>query len=87
MMAAKKAQAKPVASSEPEASKDERFPHAVEPPFRAGWEHALTKKHGTRGKAWTSTKSEPQWIVHFADSEAAAWFENAWAAGERQLPS
>ncbi len=87
MMAAKKVQAKPVAPTEPEGSKAESFPHAVDPPYRTGWEHALTKKYGTRGKSWTSTKSEPQWTLHFIDSEAAAWFENTWAVGEPQPPS
>ena len=80
MMAAKKTQAAPGAQSEQNAAQDPSFLHAVEPPFRAGWEHAVTKKYGTRGKAWTSTKSEPQWTLHFKDSGAAAWFKEAWTA-------
>jgi hypothetical protein len=79
-MAAKKAQAASVAESEQQPPESGNFPHTVEPPYRAGWEHALTKKYGTRGKAWTSTKSEPQWTIRFRDSEAAAWFKEAWSA-------
>jgi hypothetical protein len=56
------------------------FPHAVAPPYGAGWEQALTTKYGIRGKKWTSTKSDPQWTVHFKDSEAAAWFKENWGA-------
>jgi hypothetical protein len=79
-MKAKKAQATAVAQPEQQAAKDEAFPHAVESPYRAGWEHALTQKYGLRGKTWTSTKSEPQWTVRFKDSGAAAWFKEAWTA-------
>jgi hypothetical protein len=86
MMANKKAQATPVVRSEQQEAEDETFPHAVESPYRAGWEHALTKKYGTRGKTWTSTKSEPQWTVRFRDDEAAAWFKDTWTAGVGQPP-
>jgi hypothetical protein len=79
-MAAKKTQATPVALPEPPASEHADFPHSVVPPYRAGWEHALTEKYGRRGKAWTSTKSEPQWTIRFRDSIAAAWFKEAWTA-------
>ncbi len=79
-MAAKKTQAVPPAQLEQQATQDPAFQHAVESPYRAGWEHALTKKYGRRGKAWTSTKSQPQWTVHFKDGEAAAWFKGAWTA-------
>jgi hypothetical protein len=78
-MAAKKAQATPIARSEQQAAENETFPYAVEAPYRAGWEHALTRKCGRRGKNWTSTKSEPQWTVRFRESEAAVWFRNTWA--------
>jgi hypothetical protein len=77
-MPPKKTQATPVAQSEQQAPEDAAFPHAVQSPYRAGWEHALTKKYGTRGKAWTSRKGEPQWTVHFRNSEAATWFKDAW---------
>ena len=88
MMVAKKAQAVPVAeSSEQQAAEDVAFPHAVESPYKAGWEHGLTQKYGGRGKAWTSTKSEPQWTVRFRDSEAATWFRSTWMAGARRPPS
>jgi hypothetical protein len=82
-MATKKMQANPVEPAQ-QTAEGASFPYPVEPPFRAGWEHAVTKKYGTRGKAWTSTKSEPQWTVRFRDSEAAAWFKSTWAAGARQ---
>jgi hypothetical protein len=78
MMATKKAQATVVARSQQQVSENESFPHGVESPYRTGWEHALTKKYGTRGKTWTSTKSEPRWTVRFRDPEAAAWFKDAW---------
>jgi hypothetical protein len=78
MMTAKKPQAAPVARSEKQAAEDETFPHAVESPYRAGWEHGLTEKYGRRGKKWTSTKSEPQWTVRFKDDDAALWFKSAW---------
>lgn len=79
-MAAKKAQTAWVEPAE-KTGAEQGFQHAIEPPYRAGWEHALTKKYGTRGKAWTSTKSQPQWTIHFRDKEAAAWFKEAWTAG------
>jgi hypothetical protein len=78
MMVAKKTQATPVARPAQQAADFETFPHAVESPYRAGWEHGLTEKYGRRGKKWTSTKSEPQWTVRFRESEAAAWFKGAW---------
>jgi hypothetical protein len=59
-------------------TEDANFPHAVLPPYGVGWEHALTKKHGQRGKKWTSTPSKPQWTVRFKEAEAAAWFKEAW---------
>jgi len=79
MMAAKKTQTAPGAQLEQEAADDPTFPHAVQSPYRAGWEHALTQKYGRRGKAWTSTKSEPQWTVRFRDGESAAWFKLTWS--------
>jgi len=79
MMAAKETQAASGAQSEPHAADVQTFPHAVQSPYRAGWEHALTQKCGRRGKTWTSTKSEPQWTVRFRDSEPAAWFKLTWA--------
>jgi len=57
-----------------------KFPHSVAPPYTPGWEQALTSKYGSRGKKWTSTKSNPQWTVHFKDAEAAAWFKQNWSA-------
>lgn len=78
-MPAKKTQTASVGVPEKTAA-EQGFPHAVEPAYRAGWEHALTKKYGTRGKVWTSTKSQPQWTIHFRDGEAAAWFKKAWTA-------
>jgi hypothetical protein len=82
MMAAKKKSAAPVELPEEKpAADDPAFPYAVASPYLAGWSDALTKKYGTRGKAWTSTKSEPQWTVRFKDSEAAAWFKDSWVAG------
>lgn len=84
-MAARKTNAVPVGQpSEQPVAEDATFPHAVESPYRAGWEHALTAKCGARGKTWTSTKSEPQWTVRFRDSEAAAWFKSTWTAEARQ---
>ena len=79
-MAARKTKATPSAQSEPQAVEDSAFPYAVESPYRAGWEHDLTKKYGARGKTWTTTKSEPQWTARFRDSAAAAWFKTTWAA-------
>lgn len=66
---------------------DANFPHAVESPYLAGWEHALTAKYGARGKTWTSTRSEPQWTVRFRDGAAAAWFKNTWTAETHQPPA
>lgn len=86
-MAAKKINTTSDAPSEHQTVEEEPFPHAVEPPYRGGWEHALTKKYGNRGKAWTSTESEPQWTVRFRDNEAAKWFKNNWTAGARQSPA
>jgi len=86
-MAAKKTSAKTnalsVDQSERQTVDEATFPHAVESPYRAGWEHALTAKYGVRGKTWTSAKSEPQWTVRFRNSEAAEWFKNTWAAEPR----
>lgn len=65
---------------EQEAITDAAFPHAVESPYLAGWEHGLTAKCGARGNTWTSTKSEPQWTVRFRDGEAAVWFKKTWTA-------
>ncbi|HEY1504247.1 MAG TPA: hypothetical protein VGF92_08095 [Stellaceae bacterium] len=81
-MAAKKANTTPVGqpSEQQQATEHANFPHAVESPYRAGWEHALTEKCGVRGKTWTSTKSMPQWTVRFRNSEAAAWFKKTWTA-------
>ena len=79
MMATKRTQAAPSAQPEPDEVDVQTFPHAVQSPYRAGWEHALTQKCGRRGKTWTSTKSEPQWTVRFTDSESAAWFKLTWA--------
>ena len=86
MAAKKKATAASAEQSEQRAVEDATsatFPHAVESPYRAGWEHALTAKYGLRGKTWTSTKSEPQWTVRFRQSEAAAWFKSTWTAEAR----
>ena len=80
IMAAKKTQAILVGQTEQQAAGYMAFSHAVESPYRAGWEHALTAKYGRRGKAWTSTKSAPQWTVHFRNGDAAAWFRNTWTA-------
>jgi hypothetical protein len=77
-MAAKKTQTTLVVQSEQQVTDDAAFPHEVQSPYRAGWEHALTAKHGRRGKAWTSTKSMPQWTIRFRDSDAAAWFKDNW---------
>lgn len=83
-MAAKKTNTTPVAQvSEQQATENTTFPHAVESPYLAGWEHALTAKCGARGKSWTSTKSEPQWTVRFRDSAAATWFKQTWTAEPR----
>jgi hypothetical protein len=69
-----------VSQSDNQAATHATYPHAVESPYRAGWEHALTAKCGLRGKTWTSTKSEPQWTIRFKDGEAAAWFKKTWTA-------
>lgn len=53
-MAAKKTQATLVVQSEQQAPEDAAFPHAVQSPYRAGWEHTLTEKYGRRGKAWSA---------------------------------
>jgi hypothetical protein len=86
-MAAKKINAKTNApsaeKSEQQTVTDATFPHAVESPYLAGWEHALTAKYGVRGKTWTSAKSEPQWTVRFRQSEAAEWFKSTWTAEAR----
>lgn len=78
-MAPKKAQAAWVGPPE-KTGAEQGFPHPVEPPYRASWEHALTEKYGTRGKKWTSTKSDPQWTIHFREADAAAWFKQNWGA-------
>ena len=78
-MAPKKTQAVSGVQSEPETADSLTFPHAVPSPYRAEWEHALTQKCGVRGKAWTSTKSEPQWTIRFRDTDSAAWFKPTWA--------
>lgn len=78
--ALKKTVAMPVGqrSEQQQIAEDLTFPHAVESPYIAGWEHGLTEKYGMRGKKWTSTRSEPQWTVRFRDDEAAAWFKDTW---------
>jgi hypothetical protein len=80
MMTRKKTPAPTVAEPQQQVSDQGGFPHPIAPPFRAGWEHALTKKYGPRGKAWTSTKSEPQWTLHFQDHDAATWFRDTWTS-------
>ena len=78
-MAARKTQVASVGeTSERQEAEIASYPHAVESPYRAGWEHALTAKFGIRGKQWTSTKSEPQWTVRFKNGEAASWFKDNW---------
>ena len=79
-MATKKTKVMSVEQPEQHTAENATFPHAVESPYLAGWEHALTAKYGVRGKTWTSTKSEPQWTVRFRQGEAAAWFKNTWTA-------
>jgi hypothetical protein len=74
-MVAKKKEPTFAAQSEQRIAEDGSFPHSVEPPVRARWERALTEKYGKRGKAWTTTKSEPQWMVRFRDGDAAVWFK------------
>lgn len=78
-MATKKTSAAPTRPQPDPEIADPAYPHAVEAPYRAGWEHALTAKYGTRGKSWTSTKSEPQWTIRFKEGDAAAWFKKTWA--------
>jgi hypothetical protein len=46
IMAAKKTQAVLVRQSEHQAIEDAAFPHAVQSPYRAGWEHARSEKYG-----------------------------------------
>jgi hypothetical protein len=57
------------------------FPYPVSPPYRDGWQDELTKKHGRRGREWTTTPSQPQWTLHFKKESVATWFKLA--CGER----
>lgn len=86
-MAAKKTQAARAEPAQPAEDHNKTFPHAVESPYLAGWEHALTKQYGARGNRWTSTKGEPQWTVRFKDDNAAAWFKSTWSAGGQSSES